>query len=54
MKAAIFKGKGKIAVEEQPKPTIEEPTDAACVSYSLVYAVQIYGFIVVSAITRKA
>ena len=28
MKAAIFKGKGTIAVEERPKPTISEPTDA--------------------------
>ena len=28
MKAAIFKGKGNIAVEERPKPTINEPTDA--------------------------
>src|SRR3954465_8652840 len=28
MKAAIFKGKGSIAVEERPKPTIDEPTDA--------------------------
>jgi alcohol dehydrogenase len=28
MKAAIFKGKGTIAVEERPKPTIREPTDA--------------------------
>ena len=28
MKAAIFKGKGNIAVEESPKPTINEPTDA--------------------------
>lgn len=28
MKAAIFKGKGEIAVEERPKPTIQEPTDA--------------------------
>ena len=28
MKAAIFKGKGNIAVEERPKPTISEPTDA--------------------------
>lgn len=28
MKAAIFKGKGKIAVEERPKPTIKESTDA--------------------------
>ena len=28
MKAAIFKGKGNIAVEEIPKPTINEPTDA--------------------------
>jgi alcohol dehydrogenase len=28
MKAAIFKGKGKIAVEERPKPKIKEPTDA--------------------------
>jgi alcohol dehydrogenase len=28
MKAAIFKGKGTIAVEERPKPTVSEPTDA--------------------------
>ncbi|MEZ0493497.1 alcohol dehydrogenase catalytic domain-containing protein [Kineococcus sp. TBRC 1896] len=28
MKAAIFKGKGTIAVEERPKPTVTEPTDA--------------------------
>ena len=28
MKAAIFKGKGNIAVEEIPKPTINESTDA--------------------------
>ena len=28
MKAAIFKGKGKIAVEERPIPKIKEPTDA--------------------------
>lgn len=28
MKAAIFKGPGSIAVEERPKPTIVEPTDA--------------------------
>jgi alcohol dehydrogenase len=28
MKAAIFKGKGRIAVEERPKPRIKEPTDA--------------------------
>ena len=28
MKTAIFKGKGSIAVEERPKPTISEPTDA--------------------------
>jgi alcohol dehydrogenase len=28
MKAAIFKGKGTIAVEERPKPTVIEPTDA--------------------------
>ena len=28
MKAAIFKGKGKIAVEERPKPKIKESTDA--------------------------
>jgi alcohol dehydrogenase len=28
MKAAIFKGEGTIAVEERPKPTISEPTDA--------------------------
>ncbi len=28
MKAAIFKGKGTIAVEERPKPTIKETTDA--------------------------
>jgi len=28
MKAAIFKGKGNIAVEEVPKPTLAEPTDA--------------------------
>lgn len=28
MKAAIFQGPGAIAVEERPKPTITEPTDA--------------------------
>jgi alcohol dehydrogenase len=28
MKAAIFKGKGRIVVEDRPKPTIKEPTDA--------------------------
>jgi alcohol dehydrogenase len=28
MKSAIFKGKGNIAVEERPKPDINEPTDA--------------------------
>src|ERR1700712_4293901 len=28
MKAAIFKGKGSISVEDRPKPTISEPTDA--------------------------
>ena len=28
MKAAIFKGEGEIAVEERPKPTVQEPTDA--------------------------
>ena len=28
MKAAIFKGKGTIAVEDRPKPTVNEPTDA--------------------------
>ena len=28
MKAAIFKGKGSIAVEEVPKPALAEPTDA--------------------------
>src|ERR1700712_725900 len=28
MKAAIFKGKGNIAVEDRPKPTVSEPTDA--------------------------
>ena len=28
MKAAIFKGKGTIAVEERPKPTVTETTDA--------------------------
>ncbi|MEJ2702881.1 MAG: alcohol dehydrogenase catalytic domain-containing protein, partial [Sedimentisphaerales bacterium] len=28
MKAAIFKGKGKIAVEERPKPKTKELTDA--------------------------
>jgi alcohol dehydrogenase len=28
MKAAIFKGKGKIVIEEQPKPTIKASTDA--------------------------
>jgi alcohol dehydrogenase len=28
MKTAIFKGKGNIAVEERPKPTITEPSDA--------------------------
>jgi alcohol dehydrogenase len=28
MKAAIFKGKGKIVIEERPKPTIKESTDA--------------------------
>jgi alcohol dehydrogenase len=28
MKAAIFKGRGNIAVEDRPKPTVGEPTDA--------------------------
>ena len=28
MKAAIFNGKGNITVEDRPKPTINEPTDA--------------------------
>jgi alcohol dehydrogenase len=28
MKAAIFKGTGKVEIEERPKPTIEEPSDA--------------------------
>src|ERR1700709_83719 len=28
MKAAIFKGKGTVAVEERPKPTVSEPSDA--------------------------
>jgi alcohol dehydrogenase len=28
MRATIFKGKGSIVVEERPKPTIQEPTDA--------------------------
>jgi hypothetical protein len=28
MKAAIFKGKGKIVIEEHPKPTIKESKDA--------------------------
>src|SRR3954452_313550 len=28
MKTAIFNGKGDISVEERPKPTINEPTDA--------------------------
>lgn len=28
MRATIFKGKGSIVVEERPKPTIDEPTDA--------------------------
>lgn len=28
MKAAIFKGKGRIVVEERPKPVIKSPTDA--------------------------
>jgi alcohol dehydrogenase len=28
MKAAIFRGKGVIAVEERPKPAVREPTDA--------------------------
>ena len=28
MKAAIFKSKGHIAVEERPKPALKEPTDA--------------------------
>lgn len=28
MKAAIFKGKGKILIEERPKPTIKKSTDA--------------------------
>lgn len=28
MKAAIFKGKGSIAVEDRPKPAVIEPTDA--------------------------
>ncbi len=28
MRTAIFKGKGQIAVEERPRPSIAEPTDA--------------------------
>ena len=28
MKAAIFRGKGMIVVENRPKPTVQEPTDA--------------------------
>jgi alcohol dehydrogenase len=28
MKAAIFQGKGAIALGERPDPTIKEPTDA--------------------------
>lgn len=28
MKAAIFEGQGRIVVEERPKPTVAEPTDA--------------------------
>ena len=28
MKAAIFKGKGSIVIEERPKPVVTEPTDA--------------------------
>jgi alcohol dehydrogenase len=28
MRTTIFKGKGDIAVEERPKPTLQEPTDA--------------------------
>jgi alcohol dehydrogenase len=28
MKAAIFQGKGSIAVQDRPKPTVSEPTDA--------------------------
>lgn len=28
MKAAIFKSKGKVEIEDRPKPTIKEPTDA--------------------------
>ncbi|WP_265443048.1 zinc-dependent alcohol dehydrogenase family protein [Flexivirga meconopsidis] len=28
MKTAIFNGKGNVSVEERPKPTIQEPTDA--------------------------
>ncbi|SHH31749.1 alcohol dehydrogenase [Jatrophihabitans endophyticus] len=28
MKAAIFKGKGSVVIEDRPKPTISEPTDA--------------------------
>ena len=28
MKAAIFKGKGSILIEERPRPAITEPTDA--------------------------
>ena len=28
MKAAIFKGPGKIAIEERPRPAVEAPTDA--------------------------
>lgn len=28
MKSAIFKGKGRIAIEDRPVPTIKEPTDA--------------------------
>jgi alcohol dehydrogenase len=28
MKAAIFRGEGRIAVEDRPKPTVQEPSDA--------------------------
>jgi len=28
MKAAIFKGKGKVVIEERSKPTVKDPTDA--------------------------
>ena len=33
MKAAIFKGKGKVEVGEWPDPVMKEPTDATIVGY---------------------